>query len=312
MYEYYNIGRFLYFRFDEKNWIPKKALHHYNREWAHLAIAIHQGPEAKRIFFRVRDNTMSSFMTGLREVINLWLYTYSGVRYQDQYMHRRQTQRAQVAAALGALGALSAGNLAPNLPPICIKKTKFPRGPGIVPDRPARSANANNNAANDNPVDQTPVDQTPVNNRFLPFFLAFVTRPKCVRHVWRYNLQFVSDDILGTWNKDHVEGDPAVPLFQGLTTVVCKMAPKMLIHVLENRRQQWAVSGLPNAFARTSACTMSHPDVPMEAFAPAGMGGVRANIFPELAVDEDEDRVIGEPRGLDGAPDPEWDGALCW
>ena len=79
MYEYYHIGRFLYFRFDERNWIPKKALHYYNREWEHLAIPIHQSSEAKRIFFRARGNTRSSFLTGLRNVINLWLNTYSEV-----------------------------------------------------------------------------------------------------------------------------------------------------------------------------------------------------------------------------------------
>jgi len=31
-YEAWNLGRFLYFRFHERNWIPKKALGKYNRE----------------------------------------------------------------------------------------------------------------------------------------------------------------------------------------------------------------------------------------------------------------------------------------
>ncbi|RPB18302.1 hypothetical protein L211DRAFT_124634 [Terfezia boudieri ATCC MYA-4762] len=128
MYQYYNTGQFLYFRFDEKNWIAKKAIHHYNREWAHLAIPLHQAPEAKRIFFQIRDYTMSSFMTGLKEVIELWLRTFSGVKYQDQYIYHRGVQRQQVRTAIAA------GNLAPNLPPICIAETLMPRGPGIVLD----------------------------------------------------------------------------------------------------------------------------------------------------------------------------------
>ncbi|KAF8451391.1 hypothetical protein BGX38DRAFT_1183101 [Terfezia claveryi] len=266
MYEYYNIGRFLYFRFDEKNWIPKKAIHHYNQEWAHLAIPLHQAVEAKRVFFRVRDNTLASFMTGLREVIELWLSTFSGVKYQDQYRHQRRSQLNQVRMATAA------GNLAPNLPPICII----------------------------------------VHNRFLPFFLAFVGRPKCVRHVWRYNLQFVHEDLLESWDRDNVEGNPPVPLFAGLTMVVKKLAPKMLIHVLENRRQQWATSGLHNELATTTDLTMDKPEVAMEPFANAGMGGVRANYFPDLDMDERSDRVRGQPVGVDGAADAAWDGALSW
>ncbi|RPB18303.1 hypothetical protein L211DRAFT_124630 [Terfezia boudieri ATCC MYA-4762] len=86
----------------------------------------------------------------------------------------------------------------------------------------------------------------------------------------------------------------------------------MLIHVLENRRQQWAASGLPNAFALTSVMTMNDPEVAMEPFANAGMAGVRANNFPELDIDEWANRVHGKPVGIDGAADAAWDGAVSW
>ncbi|KAF8434019.1 hypothetical protein BGX38DRAFT_1221143 [Terfezia claveryi] len=202
MYEYYDIGRFLYFRFDEKNWIPKKAIYHYNQEWAHLAIPLHQAIEAKRVF-------------------------------SEQF--------------------------------------------------------------------ELPVDAGDrVHNWFLPFFLAFVRRPKCVRHVWRYNLQFMHEDLLESWDWDNVEGNPPVPLFAGLTMVVKKLAPKMLIHILENRRQQWATSGLHNELATTTDLTMDKPEVAMEPFANVGMGGVRANYFPNLDIDEY------------GVADAAWDGALSW
>ena len=48
----------------------------------------------------------------------------------------------------------------------------------------------------------------------------------------------------------HVEGDAISPLFSGLTSMAIGMALKMLIHGLENRRQQWAVSDLPNALVQ--------------------------------------------------------------
>jgi len=47
LYEYWNLGRFLYFQFDERNWIPKKALNQYNREWSQHQLGLHQAREAK-------------------------------------------------------------------------------------------------------------------------------------------------------------------------------------------------------------------------------------------------------------------------
>jgi len=38
--------------------------------------------------------------------------------------------------------------------------------------------------------------------------------------------------------------EPNVPLFQGLTKVVKEVAPRMIIRVLEERKQKWAESGL--------------------------------------------------------------------
>ncbi|KAF8439667.1 hypothetical protein BGX38DRAFT_867829 [Terfezia claveryi] len=236
---------------------------------------------------------MSSFMTGLQDVINMWLRTYSGVKYQDQYMHRRAAQHAAVAAAADG------GNLAPSLPAICISRTLFPRGPGIIPDI-------------EDQVDAPKDASDQVHNRFLPFFFAYVTRPKCVQHVWRYNLKFVDQDLLASWDRMHVQGNPPVPLFSGLTAVVKALASKMLIHVLENRRQQWAVSGLPSAFAKTAPLTFDQPDVAMEPFTNAGMGGVKAYNSSGLDVNEREDRVQGEPVGIDGVADDAWDGANSW
>jgi len=61
LYQYYNVGRFLYFRFDERNCKPKSALQLYNQEWLHHQLGVHLSAEAKRVFFRVRDSTQQNF-----------------------------------------------------------------------------------------------------------------------------------------------------------------------------------------------------------------------------------------------------------
>ncbi|KAF8434630.1 hypothetical protein BGX38DRAFT_1333478 [Terfezia claveryi] len=76
---------------------------------------------------------------------------------------------------------------------------------------------------------------SPQLKRYLPFFLAFVRRPACVKH---YNPQFVQEALVEGWNHQHPNGNPEVPLFACLRTT---MAPKTLIHVLENRWQMASV-----------------------------------------------------------------------
>jgi hypothetical protein len=116
LYEYWNIGRFLWFRFDERNWIPKKALTQYNREWPHHQLGLHQATEARRVFFRVRDTTQQNFFQGLADVVNTWLSeTRSGENYRVQYGNRRHANP-------------------PPVLPIDIATTRYPRGPGRVPN----------------------------------------------------------------------------------------------------------------------------------------------------------------------------------
>ena len=50
----------------------------------------------------------------------------------------------------------------------------------------------------------------------------------------------------------------------------------------------------------------------MEPVAPAGLGGVRASFFADLIIKEELNKVPDEPKGVDGVPDPAWDGATCW
>ncbi|KAF8457019.1 hypothetical protein BGX38DRAFT_1161604 [Terfezia claveryi] len=231
-------------------------------EWAHLAILLYQAVEAKWVFLRVRDNTLASFMTGLREVIELWLRTFSGIKYQDQYRHQQGSQLDQVRMATAA------GNLAPNLLPICIMSTLLLRSPGEIRDEEDQF--------------ETPMDAGDrVHNWFLLFFLAF-----------RYNLLFVYKDLLESWDRGNVEENPPVPLFAGLTI--------------------WATSGLHNELATTTDLTMDKPEVAMKPFTNAGMGGVRANYFPDLDMDERSDRVHGQLVGVDGATNAAWDRALSW
>ena len=279
-YEYNQIGRFLYFRFDDKNWIPKKALGHYNREWVRLQLGIHDGNPAKRIFFQVRDNTMSNFVTGLAEVVNLWLDgTESGANYRAQYIRRR---RQQVTARNNA--RTNNTYIAPEDPAIGIATTRFPRGLGFIPNAAQQRPGIAGPAAG-------PPDVQLFLDRYLPFFTAFVRRPRYVKHIWRYNLQCVSEGFRDTWNSQAEDGHPAVPLFAALRDVVEVLAPKMLIHVLENRCQQWQASLLGDAFAKTMRITMNVANVAMEPLNAAGIGGVRANNCDELVL-QDGDEVL--------------------
>ena len=287
LYKYYILGKFLYFRFDNRNWGPKIALNQYNREWP-WRVGHQDAQEAKTIFFRVRDKTFSYFMSGLSSVVSLWLMdTKSGHNYRRQYRQRR--------------ASVVAGNQrSPDTPPICIATTRFPRGPGEVPNWPDQEDR------DDDPPDRLLL------NRYLPFFRAYVRRPKCVKHCWRYNLQFVDEGLVDAWNQDHPNGDPQVPLFEALRTVVEIIAPKMLTHVLEIRRQRWQASKLGDAFAKTTQITMTAANVQMDVLNFDQMGGDTASRWDELVV-TDADSVAGDARDLDmDHMDDTWNGCTSW
>ena len=78
---------------------------------------------------RVRDNTQSNFMTGLKDVMEWWLdLTFSGQKYREQYTSRWRAQRIAVEEARAG------GRLPPADEEILINTTRFPRGPGTVPN----------------------------------------------------------------------------------------------------------------------------------------------------------------------------------
>ena len=79
-YAYYQIGRFLYFRFDDQHWITKQALGPYNRQWVRPQLGIHDAHPVKLIIFQLRDNTMLNLMTGLAEVVTCDLMVLSQER----------------------------------------------------------------------------------------------------------------------------------------------------------------------------------------------------------------------------------------
>lgn len=320
LYETWNVGRFLYFRFDERNWLPKKAIAHYNREWPHYQLGPHLVNEAKRKFLHIRDNTQQNFFLGLASVVTSWLdATRSGKLYRQQYSARRERYDEAVAQA--------AANNTRDPPEfdLDIATSRFPRGPGRVPNDddqddgildpnlpatpPPFPAEENEGA---NPPPSPPHRQRLYLNRFLPFFSSYVKRPKCVKHCWKYNLEFVNEELRRKWDVDNPYGDPAVPLFEGLTKVVEELAPTMLIHVLEHRRQRWAESGLINKFAHTTRHTMNAENVDMEMFYNAGTAGFRANRWVDLVVSEREDRILGTPKDSTRAADPFWDADVSW
>ena len=101
----------------------------YNRAWARLHVGAHLAPEAKGVFFRLRDNTLSNFMTGLRDVIVCWFRTNSGIKYQEMYAARRAAQGRATTTYIAA------GLLPPDQPEIMINTTRFQSHPPIMPGR---------------------------------------------------------------------------------------------------------------------------------------------------------------------------------
>lgn len=72
----------------------------------------------------------------------------------------------------------------------------------------------------------------------------------------------------------------------------------MIIHILDERKQKLAESGLINLFANTIPYTMGASNITIEGHINPGMGGVRANYWNDLVIDEEGDAVPGEPADI--------------
>jgi len=59
-----------------------------------------------------------------------------------------------------------------------------------------------------------------------------------VKHFWKYNLEFVPEDIRDSWDPTYPLGTPDVRLFRGLAKIIKEVAPRMIIHVLDDRKQK--------------------------------------------------------------------------
>jgi len=126
---------------------------------------------------------------------------------------------------------------------------------------------------NESSPPRRPAQATLYLNRYMPFFYAFVTRPACVKHVLKYNLEFVPEDIRDSWDPTQPFGSPDVPLFRGLAEVIKEVAPRIIIHVLEDRKQKWAESRLISLFANTTRHTIGAPNITMDRYINPGIGG---------------------------------------
>jgi len=215
----------------------------------------------------------------------------------------------------------------PEYEDIDIAVTRFQRGAGFIPNEASHPAGIVDPAApgpphaslspppcagNESPPPRRPARATLYLNRYLQFFYAFVTRPACVKQVWKYNLEFVPDDVWDSWDPNHPFGGPDLPLFRGLAEVIKEVAPRMIIHVLEDRKQKWAESGLISLFANTIRHTMGAINITMERYINPGMGGVRANHWNDLAIEEEHDTVRGEPVDIPNRRDPLFNYEESW
>ena len=126
----------------------------------------------------------------------------------------------------------------------------------------------------------------------------------CIKHVSKYNLEFVPEDVRDSLDPTHPFGSLDVSLFRDLAEVIKVVAPRMIIHVLEDRKQKWAESELISLFANTTRQNMGASSITMECYINPEMEGVRANHWNDLAIKEERDAVCSEPVDIPNRRDP--------
>jgi hypothetical protein len=99
VYEFYLILRFLWFRFDQTNWNAYIATKHFFYElpsWNLELQTMSQRRKMKSIYFKVRDLVVNNFLSGLKDIIDLWLdQTLSGARFRLTWITRTRTDPSE-------------------------------------------------------------------------------------------------------------------------------------------------------------------------------------------------------------------------
>ena len=202
VYEFYLILRFLWFRFDGHNWHMARAANFFALEVTHFNQGgIQSTEELKRmkvVFTRVRDLSVSNFFIGLEDIINLWLgFTRSGMRFRNTWTVRTAND----------------------------PQTDYLINLQIAPQAVA------------GPVGADGVPPAPIGlaaSTFLDHFLDFITSPKYVKHIWRYNLATIDPMDLAAFSVNTPNGPAAwQPIWTGLKDVIKRMGPFMLQHILK-------------------------------------------------------------------------------
>lgn len=281
VYEFYLILRFLWFRFDGHNWHMARAANFFALEVTHFNQGgIQSTEELKRmkvVFTRVRDLSVANFFIGLEDIINLWLgFTRSGMRFRNTWTVRTAND-AQGDYLITSLVA----------PPVA--------GPADGNGAPAAPAPG-------------------VASTFLEHFLDFITSPRYVKHIWRYNLATISPVDQGAFNVNAPNGPAAwQPIWTGLKDVIKRMGPFMLQHMLKGRQRRWSESKLHDKFAATMDLTCAMPPPPNvvdQLF--IGPGGYRAPQYGQILFNAQDLPATNHADITDVVFNAAWNNATNW
>lgn len=90
---------------------------------------------------------------------------------------------------------------------------------------------------------------------FLNHFENWVSTPRFVKYIWRYNLQTFPRNILERYENREQISHRYTTIFDTLQECVLELAPIMLEHILKGYGQRWAKSNLVELFANTNLRT---------------------------------------------------------
>ena len=202
--------------------------------------------------FRMRDTTQQNFFLELHDVVSCWLNgTRSGRNYRQQYAFRCGTYPAR-----GNSRCPTQSYRCPGISrhwdcnnEVC-SRARGGTTRGCSTDSHSWSRCACSGCfLSGSPWAKWPPSSPSSTAWALPqpisaLLLCLCDTAGLCKHVWKYNLEFLYPRRFAMVGMPTISLEPNVPLFQGLTKVVKEVAPRMIIRVLEERKQKWAESGL--------------------------------------------------------------------
>ena len=90
---------------------------------------------------------------------------------------------------------------------------------------------------------------------FQDHFEAWVSTPRFIKYIWRYNLATFPRNVLERYENQQAISSRYAVILEALKICVLELAPTMLDHILKGYGQRWTQSNLVELFANTSIHT---------------------------------------------------------